>query len=174
MGSIEDKAREAYAAFVAARDEAEALKRDWATLADFYTEDGVTIDPAWGRFEGREAIRQYIIDSMKGLTQGGMWSRENWTMFEGNRVVSQWDQIFGTNDQGEEILTPGLSILYYAGDGLFAYELQLLNMGDLGLIVKNGKWTPPSDANVPPKNPDMSAHLPAAWAHLATPSKLRA
>jgi hypothetical protein len=111
----EREALEVYRRFTALRDEAEAGRVPWTRLADFYTEDGVTIDPIWGRIEGREHIRAYCERSMAGLTGYGWWSRENWTTCEGPRVVSQWDQLARDDCTGSSrALDP-----YSRGDGLF-------------------------------------------------------
>jgi len=163
---IEEEARAAYARFVAARDEAEAERLPWGDLADFYTEDGVTIDPVWGRIEGRETIRAYCEQSMSGLTGYGWWSRENWTMYEGHRVVSQWDQIVGTRPDGTHWMVPCLSILYYAGDGLFCYEYQMVNVAQISAALEGMGWQPNPDLNPPPRRPNYDASLPPRWSHL--------
>ena len=125
---IEQEALESYARFVALRDEVDAGRRRWAEMADFFTEDAAYIDPAWGRIEGREPIRRFFEESMAGLTGHGWSTRENWTMADGHRVVSQWDQVLGERQDGTPCFVAGLSILYYAGSGLFCYGHDLLNM----------------------------------------------
>ena len=164
--TIEDEARAAYAPFVHARDEAEAQRVAWGNLADFYTEDGVTIDPVWGRIEGRETIRAYCERSMAGLTGYGWWSRENWTMHHGHRVVSQWDQVVGTRTDGSDAAVPCLSILYYAGEGLFCYEYQMVNVAQIQAALRDVGWQPSAEMNAPPEHPDYDASLPPRWAHL--------
>ena len=57
--SIEREGLETYAKFVALRDRIDAGDASWSQLADFFTEDAAYIDPAWGRIEGREPIRNY-------------------------------------------------------------------------------------------------------------------
>ena len=166
MNTIEAEAREAYHRFIAARDEAEAQRLAWGDLADFYTEDGVTIDPVWGRIAGREEIRAYCERSMAGLTGYGWWSRENWTMCEDHRVVSQWDQIVGTRPDGSDCGVPCLSILYYAGDGLFCYEYQLVNIAQINAALQEMGWQPNADMNPPPERPNYDASLPPRWSHL--------
>lgn len=158
--------REAYRRFVAARDEAEAQRLTWRKLADFYTPDGVTIDPVWGRIEGRENIATYCEQSMSGLTGYGWWSRENWTMCEGPRVVSQWDQILGTKPDGTHWTVPGLSILYYAGSGLFCYEYQMVNAAHINATLKKMGWRPNAELKPVPRDPNRDFSLPRAWAHL--------
>lgn len=43
-------------------------------------------------------------------------------------TYAQWDQILGHREDGRPWRVPGLSILYYAGEGLFCYSHDLLNM----------------------------------------------
>ena len=121
-----------YERFVAMRDEVDVGKKPWSALADFFTEDAAYIDPAWGRIDGREAIREFFEASMAGLTGHGWSTPENWTMAEGSRLVSQWDQVLGHRDDGTPFRVPGLSILYYAGEGLFCYSHDMLNMTHIG------------------------------------------
>ena len=78
-------------------------RRGWGELAEFFTPDAVYIDPAWGRIEGREAIREFFVKSMAGLTGHGWSTPENWTMAEGHRLVSQWDQILGHKPDGTRL-----------------------------------------------------------------------
>ncbi|MBW2267289.1 MAG: nuclear transport factor 2 family protein [Deltaproteobacteria bacterium] len=165
--AIEQEALETYARFVAVRDEIDVGEKDWPALADFFTEDAVYIDPAWGRIEGRETIRQFFVTSMAGLTGHGWSTPENWTMTEGHRLVSQWDQILGQREDGTAWLVPGLSILYYAGDGLFCYSHDMLNMTHIGQTMRAMQWQPPAAFRMPPREPNRDVSLPAAWAHLA-------
>ena len=53
------------------RKRVEAGELPWDSLADFFTDDAVFIDPAWGRIEGREGIREFFVKSMEGLTGHG-------------------------------------------------------------------------------------------------------
>ena len=69
---------------------------------------------------------------MTGLTGYGWSTPENWTMADGHRLVSQWDQVLGEREDGTPWLVAGLSILYYVGDGLFCYSHDMLNMTHIG------------------------------------------
>ena len=164
--STEKQAVEAYDRFVALRDEIDVGKQRWSALADFFTEDAVYIDPAWGRIEGREGIRSFFEASMAGLTGHGWSTPENWTMVDGHRLISQWDQILGHREDGTPWLVAGLSILYYARDGLFCYSHDMLNMTHIGETLRAMEWRPPPEFNAPPRNPNRDISLPAAWAHL--------
>ena len=164
--AIEREARETYERYVAVRDEIDAGKKPWAVLADFFTEDAAYIDPAWGRVEGREAIRAFFERSMAGLTGHGWSTPENWIMIDGPRVVSQWDQVLGRRPDGSPWFVPGLSILYYAGDGLFCYSHDMLNMSHVVETMKAMRWRPTAPINMPPPDPDRDVSLPKRWAHL--------
>ena len=165
--SIKEQALATYARFVAVRDEIDLGRKRWSVLADFFTEDAAYIDPAWGRVETREGIREFFEKSMAGLTGHGWSTRENWTQCDGSRVVSQWDQILGTQEDGTPWLVPGLSILYYAGEGLFCYSHDMLNMTHIGQTMQAMSWKPPAGLNFPPKAPNRDVSLPEKWAHLA-------
>ena len=164
--AIEKEALETYARLVALRDEIDVGQKLWSDLADFFTEDAAYIDPAWGRIEGREAIRRFFEESMTGLTGYGWSTPQNWTMADGHRVVSQWDQILGHREDGTPWLVPGLSILYYVGDGLFCYSHDMLNMAHIGETLKAMGWRPPGEFNMPPRQSNRDISLPPAWVHL--------
>ena len=164
--SIERESFEAYERFVARRDEIDVGKAAWSSLADFFTDDAVYCDPAWGRVEGRENIREFFEKSMKGLTGYGWSTPEKWTMADGHRLISQWDQILGEKEDGTAWSVPGLSILYYAGEGLFCYSHDMLNMTHIGEIMRAMEWRPPTDFNMPPRSPNRDVSLPKGRQHL--------
>jgi hypothetical protein len=93
-------------------------------------------------------------------------------MADASRLVSQWDQILGSRDDGSLWRVAGLSILYYAGDGRFCYSHDMLNMTHVGETLKAMQWRPPAGFHVPPKRPNRDVSLPEAWAHL-DPSRAR-
>jgi len=164
--SIEKEGLETYDRFVALRDEIDVGNKPWSALADFFTEDAAYIDPAWGRIEGREGIRDFFERSMAGLTGFGWSTPENWTMADGSRVLSQWDQVMGEREDGTSWSVAGLSILYYAGDGLFCYSHDMLNMTHVNQMLREMQWRPAEGFNMPPKRPNRDISLPKAWAHL--------
>ncbi len=162
----EREALETYERFVQQRVEIDEGRKRWASLADFFTEDAAYIDPAWGRIEGRDAIADFFERSMAGLTGYGWSTPEHWTMVEGPRLVSQWDQILGEREDGSPYFVAGLSILDYAGNGLFCYSHDMLNMTHIGQTMREMEWRPPAEFNMPPRNPNRDISLPKAWAHL--------
>ena len=165
MAGIEEEALAAYKAYVEARDRIEAGELSWDALGEFFTEDAVFIDPAWGRVEGLDNIREFLRDSMLGLDD---WKfPERWTFADGHRVVTMFEQRIGPEADGIKFTQPGISILYYAGDGKFCYELDLLNMAHVLDDMRAAQWKPSGDFNIPPKEPNRDWSLPPAWRHLA-------
>lgn len=164
--TIAEEAKATYKRYVATRDEIDAGRKPWRRLADFFTQDAAYIDPAWGRIEGRDNIGAFFERSMAGLTGYGWSTPENWTMCEGHRLVSQWDQIMGYKEDGTPQFVAGLSILYYAGDGLFCYSHDMLNMLHILQTLQEMRWMPPAGFAMPPQQPNRDISLPPAWAHL--------
>jgi ketosteroid isomerase-like protein len=155
-----EEAREAYGRLVEARNRVERGELAWSALCDeFFTDDIVFIDPAWGRNEGRAAVADFMDKSMVGLED---WTfPEQWTMVDGDRVVSfWWNRLPGTRDDGRPYQAPGVSILHYAGDGRFSYELDILNMAEVFEIMKDSGWAPAGPVGIPPKRPNRDVTPP--------------
>ena len=134
------------------RDEIDAGRRGWEDLAEFFTEDAVYIDPAWGRIEGREAIRRFMVESMSGL-EGWTFPRE-WTGIEGDRLVSVWqNRLPGARPDGSPWQALGVSVLTYAGRGLFSSEEDVLNMAHVLELIRESGWKPGPGFTPPPAKP---------------------
>jgi len=138
----------------------EGLEPDgFRALADFYTEDAVYVDAAWGRIEGKQAIAEWLEHSMVGL---GDWRFPiEFTAIEGDDVVVKWTQIIpGTRPDGTPCTQSAYSRLRYAGDGKFSYEEDTYNMVHVLEDLAAGGWRPPEPMNLPPEHPDRNWALP--------------
>lgn len=165
MSEIEREALATYRRYIDLRGKIVTRGGGWDELAAFFTEDAVFIDPAWGRVEGREAIREFLRASMQGLDD---WSfPESWTTVDGHRVVTMWEQRIGREADGMQYTQPGISILYYASGGEFCYELDLLNMAHVLEDLRAMRWRPQGEFHAPPQRPNRDWSLPPAWRHLA-------
>jgi len=161
---IEDEAREAYRRYIETRDKIDRGELPWTALEDYFTEDAVFIDPAWGRVEGMADIKEFWVKSMTGLED---WKfPEVWTQVEGRRVVTMWMQKMGKRKDGRDWECPGLSVLYYAGDGKFCYEMDLMNMTHVMEVIRDMGWTPPEGFNFPPENVERDISLPKGYEQL--------
>jgi ketosteroid isomerase-like protein len=154
-----EEVRAAYLRLVEARGRAESGEAPWSILGEFFTDDAVFIDPAWGRFEGLPAITRFLDESMAGL-EG--WSfPEQWTIVDGDRVVSFWlNRLPGVRSDGRPLEAPGISVLRYAGQGKFDYELDLLNMAEVRELMEESDWRPSPALNAPPVHPERNTTPP--------------
>jgi ketosteroid isomerase-like protein len=157
-----DRSAEARATFeemVALRSRIEAGELPWSALADYFTDGAVYIDSAWGRYEGKAAITKFMDESMAGL---GDWRfPEEWTMVEGDRVVSMfWNELPGARSDGTPYRVAGVSILRYAGDRKFDYEYDIFNMVQILEVMAESGWRPTGPMNPPPEQPNRDAHFP--------------
>lgn len=139
--------------YVDVRRRIDAGELGWDVLAQFFTDDVVYIDPAWGRIQGLDEVQRFFVDSMKGLED---WQFPvEYTAIEGDTVVVKWWQVTpGTKPDGSPFVQSGISTLHYAGDGRFDYEEDLLNMVHVLEDLKASAWRPGEGFQSPPPEPD--------------------
>lgn len=137
-------------AYLSVKAKADAGEVGWDALADLFTEDATFIDPSWGRSEGREAIRQFMHDSMQGLDD---WTFPNeWTAIEGDHVIIKFlNRLPGRRPDGTYYEVPGIQILTYAGNGKFSREEDIFNMVHVMELVEESGWIPGPEVNWPEK-----------------------
>lgn len=123
---------DAYHRFVAAGD-----AQDWDAWADLHTEDGVWVEHHLGTFRGREQIRTAIKQVMASAPP--MLFPVEWHVIEGSRVVLYPWQVFPDPQGGDAVYRFGcVTILEYAGDGLWSYQEDLYNPKEGEEVVK--RW----------------------------------
>jgi ketosteroid isomerase-like protein len=142
-------------AYIALRAQIEAGEATWIDLAAFFTDDAVYIDPAWGRIQGIDEIRTFLVDSMRGLEDWRFPMR--FAAIEGDDVVTVWTQrLPGARDDGRPYEQTGVSLLRYAGAGKFSYEEDLLNMAHVLEDLGASGWRPGPGFTAPPATPDRT------------------
>jgi ketosteroid isomerase-like protein len=154
-----DEVQAAVDAWLATRERIEAGDATWSALADHFTDDAVFVDPAWGRVEGLDAMRETVFgDAMDGLEK---WRFPiDFVMVDGDTVVVKWRQVIagpkGTHEQS------GVSTMVYGRDGKFRYEEDLLNMVHVFEGIKASGWRPPEGgtAHIPPSAIDRNFTIP--------------
>ena len=103
---------------------------EWSRYADLFTADASYVEHAMGNLSGREAIRDWIVPTMNAFPGSEMplypvsWSsidtEKGWVIAEiMNRMRDPGD--------GSVHQRPCITILKYAGDGLWSYEEDAYN-----------------------------------------------
>lgn len=98
-----------------------AVGEDWDAWANLFTEDALHIEHVLGRRQGREAIRAWIKPTMERVPE--LYTALGWYAIDGDRVVCE--AINRRDDPslgGGAIDFPGVTILRYAGNGLWSLE----------------------------------------------------
>ncbi|MEZ7979375.1 MAG: nuclear transport factor 2 family protein [Myxococcota bacterium] len=125
-----EEVEEAYQNFVAVGDSG-----DWNAWADLHSEDGLWVERHLGTFEGREAIREAIVKVMIPVPM--MVFPVQWHVIEDNRVVYYPWQVMPDPKGGDVDYRFGcITILEYAGDGLFSYQEDLYNPREGQTVIK--------------------------------------
>lgn len=145
-----------YLAFRRAVDDGGAR---WEELDQFFTEDAVFVDPAWGRVEGLDEVRKFWVDSMIGLEE---WKFPiEFVAIEGCNVVVKWLEVMpGRRADGSPIQQSGYSTLIYAGDGKFSYEEDVVNMAHVFEDMSSTTWQPQPGMVPPPEKPNRDFSRP--------------
>jgi ketosteroid isomerase-like protein len=146
--------------YLAVRDGIDAGNGTWADLAQFFTDDAVFIDPAWGRVEGLDEMKRTVFgEAMVGLES---WKfPTDFYMIDGDTVVVKWQEVLpGTRADGRPYAQSGYSTLLYAGDGKFCYEEDLLNMRHVMEDARESRFRFPANVGVPPEHPNRDYSRP--------------
>ena len=140
--------------YIEVRTRIEREQGDWGELADCFTEDAVWSDCAWGRVEGRAEIAAFLREAMAGI------DFENpidfWAV-DGPRVLLKWRQVLpGVKPDGGRWQQSAVTVLLYAGDGLFRYEEDIMNVAHCVEDIVESGWVPGPGFNPPPERPDRA------------------
>lgn len=112
---------------------------DWSRFADQFTEDATYVEHAYGTMRGREAIREWIVSAMNTFPGSEMplfpctWYSidvaKGWVFCEFRNQMK---------DPGDGSIheRANLSVLKYAGGGLWSYEEDAYNPMNFLTMVK--------------------------------------
>lgn len=119
----------AFAEFEATVDRA-AQTRNWDPWVDQYTPDVLYIEHAAGTMRGREEVRPWIWRTMETFPGSYMTSFPSlWAVFDEatGRVICELDNPMRDPGDGTIISATNISILTYAGDGLWCRQEDVYN-----------------------------------------------
>jgi hypothetical protein len=103
---------------------------DWTHYANLFTPDAIYVETYFGRFEGRDAIREWIVKTMNTPPYDEMriYPHE-WHAIDANQgwiICSVWNQMTDPGDQSvhREI---NWSKCVYAGDHQWSFQEDIYN-----------------------------------------------
>jgi hypothetical protein len=98
-----------------------SLNEDWVRWPDHLTEDVLYVERFFGTMRGRDAVRAWITSLME--QRSDVHAVLEWYLVKGHRVVlSMQNRYYSPDPERPHIDFAGLTVLEYAGDGLFGYE----------------------------------------------------
>jgi hypothetical protein len=98
----------------------------WDALADNFAEDATYYDVFYGWMYGREAIRDFLKKSMKGIEN---WSFPvQWQVVSEGRVLAHWmNRLPGKRPDGSYYEFPGISAITYNDKGQIIQQMDIYN-----------------------------------------------
>ncbi|BBZ12210.1 nuclear transport factor 2 family protein [Mycobacterium branderi] len=103
---------------------------DWAHYADLFTEDAVYLEHVYGKMQGREQIRTWISSTMNTFPGSEMpFYPTEWHIIDEDRGWVIMKVLNRMKDPGDGSIhqAANLTVLHYAGDGLWRYEEDAYN-----------------------------------------------
>lgn len=103
---------------------------DWTGFADHFTEDAEYVEHAYGTFRGREEIRAWSVATMTSFPGSVMTSFPlAWQVVDPPtyRLVCEVRNLMPDPGDGSAHEASNLTIMTYAGDGLFRREEDVYN-----------------------------------------------
>ena len=131
---------DAFATFEATVDAA-ARSRDWDAWVAHYTPDVDYIEHAMGTMKGREQVREWIYRTMTTFPGSHMTAFPSlWSVIddERGRVICELDNPMRDPGDGTVISATNISIVTYAGDGLWSRQEDIYN--PLRFLAAGMKW----------------------------------
>lgn len=124
-----DELAEAFARFEQTVARA-AETRDWDPWVDQYTPDVEYVEHAAGTMHGREQVRPWIWKTMESFPGNQMTSFPSlWSVIDEStgRVICELDNPMRDPGDGTVISATNISIVTYAGDGLWRRQEDIYN-----------------------------------------------
>ncbi|MDR2280922.1 MAG: nuclear transport factor 2 family protein [Gordonia sp. (in: high G+C Gram-positive bacteria)] len=115
-----------------------AISDDWDVWADQFTEDADYVEHAYGTMKGREAIRAWVKKTMFAFPGSHMAEYPSlWHVSdpETGRVICEIDNPMRDPGDGSVFTATNMTILTYAGDGLWSREEDIYNPMKFGQMT---------------------------------------
>lgn len=115
-----------------------AQTKDWTDWANCFTEDATYFEHHYGKFWGRDKILSWITETMTAgfalhmtafpITWYSIDEEKGWVICE---VMNRMEEL----GDGKIYQEPNITILHYAGNGLFKYEEDAYNPANFGVMI---------------------------------------
>lgn len=115
-----------------------AVSRDWDRWADQFTVDAHYVEHAYGTFTGREEIRAWVTKTMTSFPGSHMTGYPAlWSVCDPatRRVIAEIDNPMRDPGDGSVFSATNISILTYAGDGLWSGAEDVYNPLEFGRMT---------------------------------------
>lgn len=97
------------------------IREDWNAWCDLFTEDVVYHERVYGTMQGRETVRKWIVPVMEKYRE--IYGVYEWHHVDPSGRVTFYMQNRRDHPSGEGYVDfPGISIIHYAGGGLWKVE----------------------------------------------------
>jgi ketosteroid isomerase-like protein len=106
-------------------------QHDWAGWADLFTDDALYVEHYLGTFEGRDAIKTWIVDCMAQYP--AMSLHIDWYVIDeasGRVAFYIWNNLPDPTGTGKRYAFPNTTLLQYAGGGKWSHEADFYNPAD--------------------------------------------
>ncbi len=116
-----------------------ASSGNWRPWADLFTEDATYIEHHFGEFKGREAIFQWISQTMATPPNDSMTSFPiAWYVIDEARgwVVCEIDNVMDDPGDGSDHRAVNWTLLKYAGEDQWSYEEDIYNPMEFGTMLE--------------------------------------
>jgi hypothetical protein len=120
---------------------------DWTLFAGMFTADATYNEHAYGRFEGRTQIAQWVVRTMTSFPGNCMIDFPvAWSVFDDERgwIICEIGNLMRDPGDGSVHTAPNTTILHYAGEHLFSYEEDVYNPLNFAAMVTG--WARIADA----------------------------
>ena len=109
------------------------VEEDWPAWADMFTDDAHYEEHVMGIFDGRAAIEEWIVATMRDYPAMTLWIE--WSVIDGNRVGFYiWNNLPDPTGTGKRYGFPNTTFLEYGGNGKFSFEGDYYNPADAARV----------------------------------------
>jgi ketosteroid isomerase-like protein len=113
---------------------------DWSRFADEFTEDAVYVEHALGTRHGREQIREWIVSTMNTFPGTEMpFFPTSWHSIDEEKGWVFCEVLNRMKDPGDGSIheRTTITVLKYAGDGLWSYEEDAYNPMNFMVMLRD-------------------------------------